>query len=381
MKLSRMPQRGSYAAVYAIAASALVAFGAIAVDLSMLRLADAEIQAVADASAQAAILELRSTNNRAVAKAVSQQVTGHNRVAGIQPIQDHLDFGLFEAGVFTPTSLNANAVRVDVKVDVDLPFSGFWGAGSQTLRGTAAAAARPLHTIVVVDITRSWSPVDFVGARDGAVAVFDHMASAAGKNDRVGLVVFHGKYGTEFTPLTRVDDAVANGVREEWLKLDRAQLTGTAIPVEPLPPVPLQFNDETGTDHAIGIQMATKMFAEQPDPTVYRAMIIITDGAPADVGKHKNRNDVGWVDTRWRFEYTGATARTKDAIRSESQAMTKMAWDTAEVHTWMVSFKLNDPWMVPVAQGDGYFIRATNSSELVDIFTDIAESLPIALVE
>ncbi|MEN0068301.1 MAG: vWA domain-containing protein [Myxococcota bacterium] len=380
MRILRKGRRGSYATLYAVSAVALVAFGAIAVDLSMLRLADAEIQAVADAAAQAAILELRASNDRTVATTIANNVVSRNRVAGTTPASEVVEFGVFESGVFTVNNVTGNAVRATVGVNLDLPFSSFWGANLYTLRSVATAAVRPIHTLIVMDITNSWNATEFAGARAGALAVFDHMAAASGQADRIGLVTFHGKHGTEYTPLTFVDQAVLSGVRADWQILDRAAKVGAVVP-DPRPAMPLEFDDEGGTDHAIGIQMATKMFSELPDPTVYRAMIVITDGSPADVKAHLTRGKIGYAEERWRSEFTGATARTKAEIQSDSQSFAKTAWDNAEVHTWMVSFKQDGEWMKQVPHGDGYYIRANSTAELVAIFEDIAESLPITLVE
>ncbi len=37
--------------------------------------------------------------------------------------------------------------------------------------------------------------------------------------------------------------------------------------------------------------------------------------------------------------------------------------------------------MESMTQGDGYYVNTSDSAALVDIFEDIAESLPLALVE
>jgi len=376
----RSPRRGSYAALFALSMTAFIGFGALAVDIALLRLADAEIQAVADAAAQAGVLELRRTNDRDIATDIAQQVITGNRVAGLAPETDRLQFGVYEAGVFAPHGGLANALSVRVEATLDLPFSSFWGSGLQTLGATATAAARPLHTVVVVDITNSWSLSNFNQAREGVLAVFDRVTATSSTADRIGCVVFHGKFGTEFTPLMLVDDAIADGVRDDWAAMSTAS-KGSEGDGKYSPWMPLEFPDETGTDHAIGIQMATKMFSEVDDPSVYRAMIVVTDGQPADVGRHEDRAEDGYVEERWRYEYTGEEARTVDEIKIESVAYAQAAWDLAEVSTWMVSYKQSGQWMEDTAQGDGYFIRTNSASDLVAIFADIAESLPVTLVE
>ena len=382
MKQSVVARRGSYAAMYALSAVAFIGVGAIAVDLSMLRLADAEIQAVADAAAQAGVLELRRTDDRAVAETITRKVIDLNRVAGLAPFDHAITFGLFDGGTFLQSSGQANAVNVQVDVDLQLPFASFWGDPTRTLRGRATAAARPLHTIVVVDITNSWSLSNFLNARDGVVAVFDQVTAAASTADRIGCVVFHGKFGTEYTPLMLVSDAVTSGVRANWVDLRPASRWLDCPSGEKCAPwMPIEYPDETGTDHAIGIQMATKMFAENPDPSVYRAMIVVTDGQPANVGDHEDRWDWGADESRWRYEYTGATARTIPEIKVDTVAYATDAWTNAEVHTWFVSYAQDGQFMEDSAQGDGYFIKTDSSGDLLAIFSDIAESLPITLVE
>jgi hypothetical protein len=261
-----------------------------------------------------------------------------------------------------------------------------------------------MHVVVAVDITNSWSLDNFLNARDGALAVFDHVTAAASNADRIGCAIFYGKYGLEYTPLMLAKDAVAAGVRDEWDLLRPASI-GCPGGNKCAPWMPAQYGDETGTDHAIGIDMATKMFSEYPDPSVYRAMIVVTDGQPANVGQHQTRTAAEREAWQWRHVFTGEQARTVDEIKIESVAYAQAAWDLAEVstwmvsykqsgqwmedtaqgdaevHTWMVSFKQDDQWMRDTAQGDGYFIRAENGDDLVTIFTDIAESLPVTLVE
>lgn len=380
-------RRGSYAALYALTAGLFIGFGAIAVDISMLRLADAEIQAVADAAAQAGVLELRRTDNQAQASNIATQVITENRVAGITPNADLVDFGLYEGGLFASNNVQANAVRIDVSADMSLPFSSFWGDGVRTVSARATAAARALHTVLVVDITNSWSLANFLNARDGVLAAYDQVTSAASNADRIGCVIFYGKYGVEYMPLMLVTQALATNQRARLEQLRPANLPAECPGGEKCAPqMPTQFPDETGTDHAIGIQMAVKQFAENPDPSVYRAMIVVTDGQPANVGAHTQRIAAGDYSDLLKFpgsryEFTGIVARTVAQIRTDTVAFAQAAWANAEVNTWFVSFLQDEQFMRDSAQGDGYFIRATNSADLVDIFRDIAESLPIALVE
>lgn len=402
MPLSRpsLRRRGSYAALFAVTAPVFIGFGALAVDLALIRLADAEIQAVADAAAQAAILRLRATSDRTHAEAMAAHLVSANLVAGSVPSLASIEFGTFADGTFSASSTRANAVRVDVSAAAPLTFASLWDRSEFTVRSRATAATRTLHTVVVMDITNSWSWSAFEGGREGAVTVFDQLTGTSSPNDRIGMVVFTGQYGTEFTPLTPVDDAVTNGVRTQWAEMRTASKAGVPSttngscslhggsrkndfddpPGGCYPNMPREYRDESGTDHAVGIEMATTMFAEQSDPSVYRAMIILTDGSPNGTGRHEQRADAGFEDTRWRYTFANRRRGTSE-VRTESVTLARDSWDRDEINIWSVSYRANATWMEDVSQGDGYYVRATNSADLQPIFADIVESLPVALVE
>ncbi|MEO0606237.1 MAG: hypothetical protein AAF211_32710, partial [Myxococcota bacterium] len=117
-----------------------------------------------------------------------------------------------------------------------------------------------------------------------------------------------------------------------------------------------------------------------PDPSVYRAMIVLTDGEPNGTGPANTRANEGFVDDRWNYRQVGYQRGTSQVIEA-AKASTNLAWNNDEVHTWVVSYKANSSWMEEVAQGDGAFVHASSSEDLVPIFADIAESLPTMLVQ
>lgn len=394
-------RRGSYAALFGVSTTALLGFCAFAVDIALIRLADLEIQAIADTAAHSAVSQLRRTANESHAKEMAEMQIGRNTVAGMSPTPTSVEFGRYEGGAYATGGSRVNAVRVTVEAPVPLTFgSFFWGRESVVVEATATAATRALHTVVVMDITNSWNWKQFEDARLGAVAVFDQVTATAGPNDRLGMVVFTGQYGTEYTPLLPIADALAGPTRDEWANLRTASKGGTpstvngscalhggddknnfdAPPGGCYPNMPREYRDENGTDHAVGIEMATRMFNEHLDPSVYRATIILTDGEPAGTGAHQQRAADGFEEDRWRSIFVGSR-RGKEEVITESVDWAEKAWDTAEIHVWTVSYKAAATWMHDVAQGDGMHIRASTSADLVPIFNDIVESLPIALVE
>ena len=398
---SRRSRRGSYAALFSASSVLFIGFAALAVDMAIIRLADAEVQATADAAAQAALIRLRATTDRTHSQSIAEQLVNSNRVVGTTPTLQTVEFGIFDDGAFAATQTRANAVRISVSADARMAFAPFWGRNSARVRADATVSTRTLHTIVVLDITNSWTQSDFENARDGALAVYDRLTGTAGPDDRIGLVVFTGQFGTEFTPLLTIQEAIDTNVRDAWANLRTASKAGEPAPgttrgctvhggskvndfTDPdggcFPQMPREYRDEYGTDHAVGIEMATTMFGEFNDPSVYRAMLILTDGEPNGTGPHAQRFADGYNEDRWRSTFVGSR-RGRDEVVAESVAWAEAGWSGTEIHTWSVSYKANATWMNDVCQGDGAYIRATNSADLEPIFLDIAESLPMTLVE
>ena len=394
-------RRGSYAALFGVSILVFLGFAALAVDAALVRLGDTEVQAIADASAQAALLRLRASGDRAHATWAAEQVAVRNHVTGSPAALAEIEFGIYDGASFSVHPTRANAVRVQISADVPLVFSTLWGQSSVPLTVSAAAATRSLHAVVVVDITNSWNQSNFEDARAGAVAVFDQIAATRGPDDKIGMVVFTGQFGIEQTPLTTVDHAVVTGVRDEWAALRTASKAGWPEPGTSdgcgvyggesaddfsnpaggcFPHMWREYLDEYGTDHAVGIEMALTMFAEQNDPSVYRALILLTDGEPNGTGPHQSRIDDGFVEDRWRYTFVGDQRGTAEVI-NQSVGWSNTAWANHEVHVWAVSYIAWAAWLEDVAQGDGSFIRATDSGDLVPIFEDIAESLPLTLFE
>ncbi|MEO0603344.1 MAG: hypothetical protein AAF211_18030, partial [Myxococcota bacterium] len=201
---------------------------ALAVDTMLIRLARAETQAVADAACHSALLRLRATSDRDHAAEIAEAVVRMNPVTGGPATLESLEFGMWTDGTFTVDADEGNAVRATVSSNASLVFASLWQP-NMGLRETSVAAARTLHTIVVLDITNSWSAVDFEDAREGAVEVFDQLTATAGASDLIGMVTFTGQFGVEQTPLQSSLDAAGLGVRSDWAELRTASKAGVGL--------------------------------------------------------------------------------------------------------------------------------------------------------
>lgn len=398
MRASR--RRGSYSLLFAATAPVLLGFGSLAIDLSIVRLAQMEAQAVADAASQAGLTKLRATGSVAAARLAVEQLVAHNRVDGRAPELSLVQLGIWDGTTFTEDDETANAVRVRVGQSVRLPLASVAGFHSIDVQRQSTSASRALHVVLVMDITNSWSQANFSNARAAAIEFLDTLVTTAGPQDRVGMALFTGQYGVEYTPMVPVQQVRELGVVDQWSVLRTASKAGRPSTnangcaphtgsllndfTDPVggcfPQMWREYQDESGTDHTTGITIARAMLTEQPDEGIYRAMVTLTDGQPNGTGNHEQRADAGFVDTRWRF-YKTPVRRNTTRVINDTKALAASAWTEDEIHQWGISFVDSAPWMQDMAKGDGYYVNTTSSSAIVDIFSDIAESLPLAVVE
>lgn len=401
-------RRGNYAVLFALAILAVLGFGALAIDISYMRMAQSQSQDVADAASQAALLILRRTGDRTEAAEAAQKVAALNEVAGRTAKIQSLEFGVWDqgdsvTGTFTVTTGRANAVRVVAGPGGGTPLAsllgGIFGLHSFEVRASSTSALRNLQVILAMDITNSWNPNNFQFARQAAVQFLDTMRSGYGPRDKIGMTVFTNRYGWEFTKLTQLNDgAKVDAVRIAWSDMKTASKAGWgdwpngcalhgnndfSWPAGGCwSNMPREYTDEPGTDHTTGMGLAWEMFAEQTDPSAVRVMVVLTDGQPASIGSTSGtaRAAAGYKETRWR-EYVGPAPHSSTDIRWDSIQMTHDMWSALRVHTYVVSFVADDWFMHEMPQGQGYYVLTTNAAHLVTIFEEIANSLPMALVE
>lgn len=407
---SRRARRGNYAVLFVLAIPVILGFGALAVDTSFIRLTQSQCQDVADAAGQAALIALRRTGDTEIAREAAQQVVDLNVVGGSPPQLQEMVFGTWDAdrtpSALVPNTRRPNAIRATVGRGGDLAVPLFlariWGYESFEVARSSTSAARDLHVILVVDITNSWNPQNFRFAQQAAVRFFDLFEQARGPRDMIGMTVFTNRFGWEFTPLSLLNDEDRNDeIRESWVSLKTASKAGNGtnwpsyctLNASPnqnnfnspaggcYPNMPREYRDEPGTDHTTGMGMAWQMFQENSDSGVFKVMVVLTDGQPNGIlTAGTTRGAQGYTETRWR-EYLGPIPHSSAAVRTDSIAMTQAMWDEDRVHTYVISFVADDWFMYDMPQGQGYYVRTSSAAALVPIFEDIANDLPLAIVE
>lgn len=423
----RRRRRGNYATIMGLLIFAVIAMGAIALDIAYMRMAQLQAQDIADAASQAALIVYRRTSDVDEAERVAQGVVRLNDVAGGPADLGSVTFGTWDqpevgGGVFLLDGDSPNAVRAEVAREVPFLLAPVLGHTEFQAQGRSTSAARNLHVVLSVDITNSWSPANFAGAREASELFLRTISESAGPYDRIGMNVWSGRYAWEFTPMFNARNAPRlAATRAQWAELRTASKPGTpggpprartctlppGNPVNnlrfdsPPPGVPFQgcypempreylgtdgrnctFGSECGTDHTVGLAMSRIMFQEEPDDSAFRALIVLTDGIPnnLEASHGQARRDLGYVEDRWR-EYQAPVPHAVGSIRSQSVIMARQLWDDMRVHVWVVSFVAHEAFMPNMVQGQGYYRNTSDPNALVQIFEDIANSLPLAIVE
>jgi Flp pilus assembly protein TadG len=413
----RRARRGSYNAVLGFLLPISIGLAALSVDTSWMRLSESQAQDVADAAAHAALIELRRTGSTSSARSAAEKVIAQNYVGEANGDLGDIEFGQWDrdSGGFDTSVSRPNAVRVGVGRYEDNPlnlhFATIWGKNSVEVGGRSTAATRSLNVVLVMDVTGSFS-AEIGQARAAARAFLDILEDTHGKYDTIGMSIYSRNFGYEWTPPFELDDpAKLAAAKTQWGTLNVASKTTGGCPsssavssnpwvlVEPryvnfstggqFPSMMREYCDEPGTDHHVGMVMGRRMLVEQADPLAYRAMIILTDGDPnalgasplARVNSGKDaRAHMGYNETRWR-EYKGPVPHSRDAIIAATRTQATDAWEDEDTHVWMVSFRATHSYLPEIPKGDGKYYFTTNSSELTPIFEEIANSLPLLIVQ
>lgn len=433
-------RHGSVSPLFAFMLIGMLGMGALAIDLSLARLARAELQQVADAASQAAVIALRREGDSTIADTVAREVVAANLVVGQVPTVVDIEFGAWDGTTFIEGGVWPNAARTRVGLvgdnALDYHLGRLLGVNEIELTATAVSATRRLQVALVMDITASWDKDDFYKARSAAVGFLDVLHQNHTAWDQIGMALFMNRYGWEFTPFTYVDDSANNSslVRDKWSVMNIGSLAGdyqaawetnsskhiacrvyatnnsgnsnpfsgwcnsgsscynsskrnnftASTPTGGcFPSMPRYYSDEGGTDHTTGLEMARLMFDDAYDPVAYRAIVVLTDGEPVGytgTGSTGARATAGYSESRFR-EYKRSSSHTTSQIQTDTPLLAQEMYTEDGIHIWFVSFRDYGSFMEDSAQGDGYFVRTNNSNELINIFEEIARSLPVAIVE
>jgi len=417
-RLAHRLRRGSQALLFGVTLIFFLGFAALAVDISWQLHVRAQAQDIADTAAISAMIAYRRTADLDISEAAAIRTVRHNELGGEMP-SVQLTWGRWSEVDATPTFIpddvqpHAVHARISRQGDRQVPYflAPIFGQMGFDVQATAVGAARSAEVALVLDITGSWGEADFAEAREAVTGALTLLENSTSDLDRINMVIFTNRYAWVYSEWSAVaDPIVAQALRNDWNQLNIASKAGVdANPLDGVacvlnaarpgshgpndfndpvggcyPPMPREYTDEPGTDHSTGILLAKQLFEEVPSGTnvSYRAMIVITDGRPNDLGAASGtiRASQGYTESRWR-EYLGPVPRSKDDIRAASIQATEDLWNDRAVHTWVVSLVADDPMMPAMVRGDGFYVRTDDPTQLAGILGDIVANLPLAVVE
>lgn len=389
MPHSRHSRRGSYAIMVALLLIVLLGFAALAIDMSYIRLARLQAQNAADAGSHAALTELRLTRDQDAARARAAQIVNLNSIAGdaavIDPGADVVFGGWdFASHSFDPGADFVNAVEVTVRREADAPggaiplmLARIWGSDDADVRsnGSSVGALRTREIFIVLDVTGSFR--DEIGqARNAALTLLDSINDNGFPADKLGLVTFVGE-AELFSELQRVEPNYST-LRTEWTSIDWCNRD---YPPFTLPafadnfhsaPQMISCNEggegwaDSGTNQGTGLEEAIKGLIDDSttEPTALKTIVLISDGKAQCVPE----------GTACDEEVADFGIEQADAAASQSISVFSVSFND----TYNES---QSRYLESLTRGYGQFYETPNAEELPAILAEIAESIPVSIVQ
>jgi len=375
----------------------MVFFGmaALGLDLAIARYARLQLENATDAAAHAALVRLRATGSLGAASNMAISVAAANRVWGknLTIRTSDITYGgwdfqrqSFTAGVSPPNAVQINGLRsalAGADGAINLTFARVLGHPSINLTDQGTAAFRIRSVVVAQDITGSFAD-DIDNARAADVTLLDQLHAYQIPSDRIGMQLFTGA-GTPWTALTNMSTGYA-AVRNQWVgdglpTSDPAKRSGLTVcnkldldPAYPAPYdhgwIPACSTGGDGTNQGAAIQAATDQLLAQATPYETRVIVLITDGSPACC------TTVGTLVSCTIIGPCAAGLAQHGVDMADAAA-------AAGISIFTVSFGA-DPaqaaYNASLARGIGRAYNTPDSSQLGSILSEIAGSVPIALV-
>jgi Flp pilus assembly protein TadG len=378
-----------------LSSTGILGLGAVAVDTAYIHLVEAQAQAISDAAAHAALVNLKLTADVEVSRDIAHAfVNAHElvgKMADVEPNDDIVFGGWdFEGQEFDSAASYVNSVQVTVKKNdesVNGSFAtlmmGMFGTSHSSAQATSPAigAMRFREIVIVQDVTGSFMQ-EIDEARDADLAFLDAIHESDFPNDRIGMVTFVGD-AEEFTPLSYVKSDYAT-IYSDWSKLDWCDRSYYpwyyyGPPYYHSNPAMMGCNEgsdywrwyyDSGTSQAAGLDEGIDMLLASGDEYSTKVIILVSDGQPQCV--------YGYSDQA--AEDLCTDAREKDAYSAADFA------EENGISIYSISF--NDTYnatqsavMEALVRGHGQFYETPDPNELPEILEEIAQQIPIALVQ
>lgn len=393
---------GNFALLFGVSMIGILGFAALVIDISYLRIAAIQAQNAADAGAHAGLVSLRSERDEASAETVAEYVINMNLVAGDAVVVDSqttIDFGQwdFSTRTFDTAAAYNNAIQVTVARNsasteggVALFIAPIWGHMTGNVWAQATSALRSREVMFALDISRSFADdpdtgtVQFSYARSAVLDFLEEMYHGGSPfpGDQLGLVAFAGD-SQVFTSLSLVsdnyDDIVTQWENElDWCnstELTEAQYISYGMQYHAAPSM-LSCCDhpsgsycdwyDAGTDIGSALNLATAQFSAPGTSESVKTLVLISDGLPSCPSP---------IDT----------AACAAGLRSDAQAAATAAY-AQDINIYTVAYNPTSDsaqtlFMEGLVRGNGEFSESPDPSDLPLLLEQIADDIPIALVQ
>lgn len=395
MKAFGKRRAGNIAIIMAFAISMTLFFAAMAVDVNYVRTSQFELHNAADVAAHAALLELRRSGNTATATTLAKRIAAMNTVAGASVTLQSSNFVYgywdYNANRFTANAPNPNSVQVQANRrggSVDGPIRLLIGpvVGYDSLNASAHAtgAFRFRDIEVVQDITSS-----FMDEMNDAIAAdklfLDNLYARHFPYDRVGMWTFTGA-AQSYTSLQYLDTGYA-AIRARWWgdgksNLDQTKSSGLTDCYTTYQTVWTRNSRGTwvssqvalkgswmqscssgggGTNQGAGLKAAADELIANSTAANVKVIVLVSDGEPTN----------GSQTAAWRRAYGISMA---DYAAAHDISVYTVSMNTDHNATQRA-------YMASLIRGYGHAYDTSVSADLSGILRDIAQSIPVALVE
>ena len=431
----RSTKDGNFLILFAVSSGVIMGMGAISLDLSYLRNCRMQLQNAVDAAAHAALISYRTTANETTARQVAKDIAALNFVGG-RPVSlgdTDIVFGTWDftnhefstAGSFV-NAVSVVANRRDGALDgpIQLFIAPVIGIDSGEAAAEATGAFRFRELELLLDTTGSFFR-DIDNGRNAVISFLDKIYTNHLPQDKIGLVAF-AQQGKEFTPL---QDVVSNyaAIRASWygqgdvtyncrtsgsrrtcsyydptstyglnLCFQDREPNGVADTTNPngvtnVAAMKQQYFDyartitnvncfdgsaynprQEGTDHSTALQKGIDVLLNDGVNGNMKVIVMVSDGR-AQCKQPDDASSASCVTSR-QILAQQQTARAAENNISIFSVMFCSNCSSASLASYQA-------YADTLVTGVGKSYTTTDSNQLDDILNEIADSLPVALVQ
>jgi Flp pilus assembly protein TadG len=390
----RTNERGSYAVLSGVLIASLVGLAAFSVDISLITMAELQVQATADAASHAALVRYRtSAGNQAQGIAAANWIVGKDKVAmGIANV-DNVTFGRwnYTAKAFAPAATQINAAQATVSRRaansnaVELLLAPILGINQYDVSATSVTAEQLRAMMLVMDMSCSMmtgnigqanSPVN-VG-RVANIGFLDYLIANPSIGDQLGLSMFAqwaNRTPTSTAPAgTRVNTNYPTRVADPpWLPLSLLETQQALVRQRINGICDTQVSAATlcvpGAPHPVSGTIGN---TTNPGPAMFQAVNELTNTAKVNATYFKG---MLFFSDGWPNAGLGAAGGTQAA---------NLAW-TNDIYVWTILFANgggSPAYMTSLVRGAPLAFSQTsgNVADMPAMYQAVAKSLPTALV-